>query len=371
MAIPKHIMEVLGCDPEITDEDFKQHLGSLSALSLPWFLLEQEPCDALIESLYGSTAPLVATVASEALEVSECCYYHATEDGVEAFSLVAFGSGELPPNLPTAGLVSLARAWPKFQELCCLQQVQIEGESVVLKVGIETIPHKLHGIVLFIGKREFGVDSADRNLSSLLLALAGLRERGTDRQIGSPIWSSKRIVELGGTTLAKRPEMMAGKLLQEALSETRPRWRFIAFYRVFESAYLLAVRDSFVKDFLSAPDSASSQVVKALQSELEQFNQVVKHHQLESYFEKIRNDALAANANRFLLGIGRNIGENVGRETWRHGVSFIYKIRCSIVHAGQKSIIFDRFPDGDEALSLLLPGLEKAVLCLLGLRIDD
>jgi hypothetical protein len=165
--------------------------------------------------------------------------------------------------------------------------------------------------------------------------------------------------------------MMSGSLLQEALCETRPRWRFVALYRVFESAYLLALRDAFMDAFFSNPKAATDKTKKALEAEVNQFEEVVKLHQLQSYFESVIAEVDALPSNLFLQAVRADIGpSNRPPVAWESGVAFIYKLRCSIVHAGQKSVIFDRYPDGNVALIALTPVLEKAVLALLGLRLD-
>ncbi len=165
--------------------------------------------------------------------------------------------------------------------------------------------------------------------------------------------------------------MLSGKLLQEALAETRVRWRFIALYRVFESAYLLALMDSFKSGFFANPKRATGQVKDALESELNQFKEVVSVNALEQYFEVIRAEAIKLSSNTLVKAIEDELKEqNEKGPPWKVGVAIVYKLRCAIVHAGQKHVVFDRHQDGNDALVELVPLLEDAVLALLGLRLS-
>ena len=77
------------------------------------------------------------------------------------------------------------------------------------------------------------------------------------------------------------------------------------------------------------------------------------------------------NTNRFATALFRKIarkGEASGSK-WQTGAALVYQVRCAIVHAGQKDIIFENFPDGDEVISALLPEVERAALLLVGIEL--
>ncbi len=49
------------------------------------------------------------------------------------------------------------------------------------------------------------------------------------------------------------------------------------------------------------------------------------------------------------------------------GAAFVYYIRCAIVHAGGKDMIFESYPDSDALLGLLKEHMEEAAFALAGL----
>jgi hypothetical protein len=246
-----------------------------------------------------------------------------------------------------------------------------EGGSGGAKVRWNNeVPKALLGKALILRDGSGSLSDEDHaNFHPVLTALAGLRVNSYE--VAAPKWTRHKVVELDAVGLVHRPEMLSGKLLQEALAETRVRWRFIALYRVFESAYLLALMDSFKSSFFANPKRATSQVKEALESELNQFKEVVSVNGLEQYFEVIRAAALKLKSNTLINAIEGELKEqNVKGPTWKVGVAIIYKLRCAIVHAGQKHVVFDRHQDGNDALVELVPLLEDAVLALLGLRLS-
>ncbi|WP_164074888.1 hypothetical protein [Stenotrophomonas maltophilia] len=378
MQIPKHIADVLGCSTVITKTDLRAYLDSLADVQLPWFLAGDEPKDALISAIFDEGS-LVAKVLQQVVENPRNLYYRATDGGVYACSLISFGAsesaeGSVLSSLPTTALSDLARAWPKFpmliqSGLSADSEGAVVGEEVEAR-WINDVPRALRGKVLIL--REGGGSLSDEDhekFHPVLTALAGLRV--DSHEISAPKWTTHKVVELQVGGLVHRPEMLSGKLLQEALAESRARWRFIALYRVFESAYLLALVDSFKASFFANPKRATSQVKDALDSELNQFKEVVSVNSLQQYFEAIRDEAAKLSGNTLIKAIETEIRESGEKgPSWKVGVAIIYKLRCAIVHAGQKHVVFDRHQDGNDALVDLVPLLEDAVLALLGLRLS-
>jgi len=375
MSIPTHISDVLGCSADLSEDDFRNYVDSLNGDRTPWFLAGEAAKEALVKAIFQGDARLVAhAVPYELEDAPDARYYIATESGSYAYSLIYFGSScSSSDDFPTAALVELAGAWPGLPDV--LTSAPDPGPAgnalpeVATPAGVGEIPVALRGRALILRRGVAENSPSHLNIHPVLLALAGLRV--VVDPIRDPQWTECNSVELDASGLVHRPEMMSGNLLQEALCETRPRWRFVALYRVFESAYLLAVRDAFMDTFFSNPKAATDKTKKALEAEVNQFEEVVKLHQLQSYFEAVTAEVDALPANEFLQAVRRDIAPpNRPPVAWETGVAIIYKLRCSIVHAGQKSVIFDRYPDGNVALIALTPLLEKAVLALLGLRVD-
>ena len=58
------------------------------------------------------------------------------------------------------------------------------------------------------------------------------------------------------------------------------------------------------------------------------------------------------NVNQFSTALFRRVVRKGagGGGKWKTGAALIYQIRCAIVHAGEKDMIFESFPDGEEAI---------------------
>lgn len=374
MGLPEFIADVLGCPATLDSIGFREHLEAVGDAQLPWFLAGDDPKTALVESLFQDDSGLLAYLLPESYDNPRALYYRATDSGAHTYSLVAFGAPNVrAEDFPTAALVALARAWPKFPalvEVCNESPTESQDADETLVGGTSiALPTALAGKALVLRKEGLASPDSHANIHPVLIALAGLRVEA--KALEDPQWLNFKVVDVKPGGLVHRTEMMSGNLLQEALCETRPRWRFIALYRVFESAYLLSVRDAFLKNFFENPKGATSNVGKALESELSQFKEVVQLHGLQAYFEEILNEANAIAGNSLLVAVKEEIdAEKNSQAPWQVGVSYVYKLRCSIVHAGQKYVVIDRYSDGNAALVKLMPSVEKAVLALLGLSVS-
>jgi hypothetical protein len=228
------------------------------------------------------------------------------------------------------------------------------------------VPEDLLGAVIdfVLAPSAAGAIQGERDV---LLALAGISSPDRLRTAKAPVWVGHSSFEMAAAGLGSEPSMMTGDLLQEVVTESRVRWRFVSLYRVFEAAYLLGLRERFLRDFLAKPGQVVDELQGALGSELATFTKLVEERALEQSFESIRATADADTSNRLLLAIKRK-KKGEGLSGWRQGVAYIYRLRCAIVHAGQSDVVFERFDDSEDGLELLMPALEDAVVKLLAIE---
>ena len=80
---------------------------------------------------------------------------------------------------------------------------------------------------------------------------------------------------------------------------------------------------------------------------------------------------LIRNSNRFVAALFRRLEKRKEQSgpRWKTGAALIYQIRCAVVHAGEKELIFETFADGDAALHDLIPHVERAALLLIGIEV--
>lgn len=84
-------------------------------------------------------------------------------------------------------------------------------------------------------------------------------------------------------------------------------------------------------------------------------------------------DSLTQVHNRFSIALFDRLkkrGSHRG-EKWKTGAALVYQIRCAIVHAGGKDMIFDSYPDGENAIEAVLPHVEYAALLLVGIKLVE
>jgi hypothetical protein len=165
-------------------------------------------------------------------------------------------------------------------------------------------------------------------------------------------------------------------LLTLAAQEESIRWRFLGFYRILERGYLNAVLDSINQTFFQAPKMSIGNAEKILSNEINQLVELVKNYQLKSFFEQFAQEVknLKKNGNRYVTTLDREYDTDPRKKdfqgAFQKGAFLCYKVRCSIVHAGGTSLIFEHFEDGEEALLELVMPLEQAVLKYLDIDIQ-
>lgn len=145
------------------------------------------------------------------------------------------------------------------------------------------------------------------------------------------------------------------------------KFRFLELYRVMEALFIADVKSRLLAHFDAEPSVALNEALTELQSELKQITALAEPH--KDLFENCWTtlDSLRT-SNRFAAALFRRveIKKVNGQGKWQTGAALIYQIRCAIVHAGEKDMIFENFPDGDLVLTTILPTVERAALRMLG-----
>lgn len=148
------------------------------------------------------------------------------------------------------------------------------------------------------------------------------------------------------------------------------KFRFLELYRVMEARFLADVKARLFLNFDAEPGAALSDAVDALKSEMNQIVGLAEAQQdaFEACWTSL--DALK-NTNRFATALFRRLEKKgaIGGGRWKTGAALIYQARCAIVHAGEKDIIYENFPDGDAAIEAVLPHVERAALLLVGVEV--
>ncbi|WP_143708334.1 hypothetical protein [Rhizobium sp. TH135] len=148
------------------------------------------------------------------------------------------------------------------------------------------------------------------------------------------------------------------------------KFRFLELYRVMEALFLADVKSRLLAGFDAEPMAALNDAVEALQSELKQITTLAEPYQ--ELFEECWTvlDGLR-NTNRFVTALFKRLEKKRvnGQGKWQTGAALVYQIRCAIVHAGEKDMIFENFADGDAALKAVLPTVERASLRMLGITL--
>jgi len=154
--------------------------------------------------------------------------------------------------------------------------------------------------------------------------------------------------------------------------ETKPiKYRFIEIYRIFESAYLRDAFEKFSSGFFADPEKSASTLSSTLKSERAQLYSLAEPH--NKLFEDVADafERCKKSGNKFSWAILRSMERKYKGDLepkWKKGASIIYALRCAIVHAGEKDVVFESFEDGNEAIERVLPTLEIAALGLVGIE---
>lgn len=155
------------------------------------------------------------------------------------------------------------------------------------------------------------------------------------------------------------------------ISASPMKFEFVELYRLMEARYLAHIRNEFNSNFMKEPKAAIGAAAKSLESEILQIG--LLSERAKPFFELIY-DVISSqrNSNRLAAALCRKLDGQAGdMKSPKHkaGAAFVYYIRCAIVHAGGKDMIFESYSDSDALLYLLKEHMEEAAFALAGLEL--
>lgn len=159
-------------------------------------------------------------------------------------------------------------------------------------------------------------------------------------------------------------------ILNEAVSESRIKWRFLLLYRILENGYIRNLLEVIQQNIFFKPKDTLAKATDTLTNEYSQLTNLVEQNGLIALFEKIQR--ATHNTRNLYLGAIKEKLEQDSRakngKPFQKGAYIIYQIRCSIVHAGEMSIFYDKYPDAESGLHELYDLFDNAVFKYLGVE---
>jgi hypothetical protein len=164
----------------------------------------------------------------------------------------------------------------------------------------------------------------------------------------------------------------------EAVSETSPKWRYFSLYRILENAYLDNIKNTLLARFDSQPRIALKDATSQLTSELMQLITLAESADLraECVDWDVAFESLLLSHNSYAEALDREAQEDRSfygsppGERHKKALLRLYKLRCSIAHAGTSSVIYEKHADADAAAIALIPKMECIVHKLLKIRVS-
>lgn len=157
------------------------------------------------------------------------------------------------------------------------------------------------------------------------------------------------------------------RLLREAATVAYPKWRCLSLYRILENAYLTNIKQALFAEFDVDAGRALESAKNKVSSEMMQLVSLAEDAELKTEFQLFNAeiDGLIAANNQFILKLDSGAKSDPlyrSPDIFKKGVLRLYKLRCSIAHAGTSSVIYEQFADADSAATALLPAIEAIAL---------
>jgi len=138
-----------------------------------------------------------------------------------------------------------------------------------------------------------------------------------------------------------------------------------------EARFLREVKEGLLASFPTEPKRSLENALSALKSEAVQLSRLAETK--KSHFEMIYHAIHdVAGSNQLAAALMRKLSEQpteTKSPEWKGGSALTYFLRCAIVHAGQKDMIYEAYPDGDILVEAIMEYVEEASLALAGLEL--
>jgi hypothetical protein len=352
MIIPQHLQQLLELSPNCSRDDVAASAKVAEVASAAFGLSADEFASAIEEAEQQNTESYEITKLVRRPETWK--YIDVMCDGVKIYTGVLSGASD-SSKISTASAAIAVAAWYHHANV-------VEDSAVCPGLHIQ-----------FAKAGNFKDSNEGRFGQEWALACLNF-----DGATNAPPWIQRNSVQFQSTSricgdAALQPSIY-WKLFTEHVSEQKLKWRTLSLYRIFEHGYLSEVFSELRRTFFNSPKEALSSAMTSMESELNQLKTIVQAGKLEAVFETLFDafEAAKGTNNRFAYAIEKSIaGQKVNEFKGKafKGVAVLYKIRCSIVHAGSASQIFDSYDDGTDCLQRLLPSLEEAALAFLGVAV--
>ena len=149
------------------------------------------------------------------------------------------------------------------------------------------------------------------------------------------------------------------------------KFRFLELYRAIEARFLYEVKQKLFQDFDISPGIALADASDALKTEFDQIQGLasIQREAFERCWDSLR---AIKDTNRLASALFRTVEKKGrgGNGKAATGAALIYQLRCAIVHAGTKDIIYESYPDGDQAVEVVIKDVERTALSLIGIDIQ-
>ncbi|MER8979949.1 hypothetical protein [Mesorhizobium sp. M0870] len=161
------------------------------------------------------------------------------------------------------------------------------------------------------------------------------------------------------------------RCLQVSMAASPLKFRFLEIYRIMEAKFLSEVKERIDQRFFLEPSSSLEQALESLRSEVVQLAGLAERESI--YFEAIYDEvARLRGRNDFADALFKKLegrGHKFKSPRWKAGAALIYYVRCAVVHAGEKDMIFEAYNDGDAVLEAIVRPSEEAALALSGITL--
>ncbi len=309
------------------------------SLEVCGLILGPEAASAAIEIIQAASPSLILQIRLQ--EVNHPDFFELYTDGIEK-SWVMKLPNDQRKGLPTAVEIALVHALHAAND----DEVEhLKSSGCIVSLGDNPFTNKFSGFLEAVG----------------LVGLQKIEVLSLYKKIQLTVSEDEALNEMDQSCLAGY------------ISASPMKFEFVELYRLMEARYLAHIRNEFNSNFMKEPKAAIVAATKSLESEILQLGLLSQRAKpsFELIFEVINSQR---DSNRFAAALCRKLERQSGdMKSPKHkaGAAFVYYIRCAIVHAGGKDMIFESYSDSNALLLLLKEHMEEAAFALAGLELRN